>query len=374
MLSATYFDGVSSRAQTVQLQVANHTLTLYRPAAQAEDTLQIVRQAALSELRVSERLRHAPRLVTFPDGAHLEVRDGAAFTALLAQTGFNESPVTRWQQSWKATLIAFVVTLIALAAGYRWVLPAVSHGLALQIPPEWTTPISEHTLSVLDKEYMTPSALPAERQQALSHALQALVASEEDLPPLKLVFRQSPKIGPNAFALPDGTIVLTDELVALAQQDVEVLAVLAHEAGHVKHRHGLRLAIQSSFVGFVIGWYLGDVSSVITGVSAALLESRYSRDFEYQADEYGGALLSKHQRSPMLLANMLAKLEQAAADKAKRGHKDDKKGEQGPANNQPKPDASTEEDSRAAQIGELFSSHPETQARIERLKQQAEGL
>lgn len=52
----------------------------------------------------------------------------------------------------------------------------------------------------------------------------------------------APQIGANAFALPDGTLVVTDELVELAgDNDDEVLAVLAHELGHIHERHGLRL-------------------------------------------------------------------------------------------------------------------------------------
>src|SRR2546426_7673245 len=47
--------------------------------------------------------------------------------------------------------------------------------------------------------------------------------------PMRLEFRASRIIGPNAFALPSGIIVVTDQLVRLARNDEQVLAVLAHE-------------------------------------------------------------------------------------------------------------------------------------------------
>ncbi len=47
-------------------------------------------------------------------------------------------------------------------------------------------------------------------------------------------------VGANAFALPSGIVVMTDELVELAKTDDELVAVLAHEIGHVRGRHALR--------------------------------------------------------------------------------------------------------------------------------------
>ncbi len=59
-------------------------------------------------------------------------------------------------------------------------------------------------------------------------------------------FRASPIIGANAFALPGGIVIVTDQLMQLAEHDDEILAVLAHEIGHVKHRHVLRGLPQDS--------------------------------------------------------------------------------------------------------------------------------
>src|SRR5690606_41884932 len=55
-------------------------------------------------------------------------------------------------------------------------------------------------------------------------------------------------------------LVMTDQLVALAQDDVELLAILAHEVGHHEHRHGLRRALEKSAVLVVMGFLFGDVS------------------------------------------------------------------------------------------------------------------
>jgi Zn-dependent protease with chaperone function len=51
----------------------------------------------------------------------------------------------------------------------------------------------------------------------------------------------------NAFALPNGRVVVTDELVELLKNDSDALrAVLLHEIGHVQHHHSIRLAAQAA--------------------------------------------------------------------------------------------------------------------------------
>ena len=60
---------------------------------------------------------------------------------------------------------------------------------------------------------------------------------------------------------------MTDELVALAKSDDELLAVLAHEAGHHVHRHGLRGAMEGSAVFLLSGLMLGDATGSSLAVS-----------------------------------------------------------------------------------------------------------
>ena len=96
-------------------------------------------------------------------------------------------------------------------------------------------------------------------------------------------------MGANALALPGGIIILTDELFKLAENDEQVLAILAHEIGHIEYQHGLRSLFQDSLTALFLAGLLGDMSSV-TSVSATLptilVESRYSREFEQEADQY----------------------------------------------------------------------------------------
>jgi Zn-dependent protease with chaperone function len=138
--------------------------------------------------------------------------------------------------------------------------------------------------------------------------------------PLHLVFRGG--VGPNAFALPDGTVVATDELVELAHDDEEVLAVLAHEIGHVHHRHSLRMALQSSTVLLLISAYLGDVTQLTT-ISTALpgvyANASYSRELETEADTFALAYLDQNGIPHRRFADILRALQGQSGTDPDRG-------------------------------------------------------
>jgi predicted Zn-dependent protease len=129
----------------------------------------------------------------------------------------------------------------------------------------------------------------------------------------RLEFRASPAFGPNAFALPSGIIVMTDELVRSARHEQEVLGVLAHELGHVRHRHVMRHLLESSAIAMIVAGVTGDVASATSLAAAApalLLNARFSRDFEREADRFAIDLMREGGLDPRYLARILSRLEE----------------------------------------------------------------
>lgn len=329
-IAAVFFDGKTSRRRPVVLSVEGDEVVARGDFGE--------RRAGRGEVEISEPLGSAPRSVRFPDGSACEVADLPAFAAWLGRHGFAQGVVVRLQARWSWALAALAATLLTVAAAYLWLLPAAAAVLAPRVPPAALAALSENTLALLDAQVLTPSALPEARRAALASEV-ALLAGR-GAPAYRLHFR-SARMGPNAFALPSGDIVVFDELVAVAGNDAEVAAVIAHELGHVAHRHGIRQLIQSSVVSFVAGIYFGDVSSVVSGLSALLLESRYSRDFEREADAYAARTLRAAGRDPAALAVMLERIEAAHG---------------GAAGKRPTP------------WWQVLSSHPETAERARRIR------
>jgi Zn-dependent protease with chaperone function len=114
------------------------------------------------------------------------------------------------------------------------------------LPHEFDQQLGREALALLDDLVFEPSQLDAPTRTRLTARFDELARATRSKGAVRLRFRASPKIGANALALPSGTVVMTDELVLLARHDEEVVAVLAHELGHVHGRHALRSVLQQS--------------------------------------------------------------------------------------------------------------------------------
>lgn len=98
----------------------------------------------------------------------------------------------------------------------------------------------------------------------------------------------------NAFALPDGTIYLHSGLIAAAQNEAQLVAIIGHELTHATHRHHLKshrdLKNKSAFaIAFTAGTAGAGALLGVFGAAAAV--SGYSQDLEREADNVGFRLL-----------------------------------------------------------------------------------
>ena len=100
----------------------------------------------------------------------------------------------------------------------------------------------------------------------------------------------------NAFAAPGGPIVITKRLAGMLKTDGELAFVLAHETGHIAAQHG-RKAINQALIAQNVAALLlrnsGDAARIGANVMYTLYTRGYSRDNEYEADNYGYQLMTK---------------------------------------------------------------------------------
>lgn len=300
MVQAQYVDVRSTRVRAVILTVDAGEVVI------AGDGIE--RREPLDSVAFDERLGNAPRRVRFADGSFCEVRDHAGLSELMKAAQLRDGWVDRAQRHLHWVVLSVVACVLLVSAAYRWGLPWAARVLAQRLPPAVGVALSAQTLKALDGGLLQPSKLDAKRQEALRGEFQALRLPGGGKPQWTLLFRRSPALGANAFTLPDGTIVLLDDLVTQLDDDRKTMAVLAHEAGHAQERHGLQLLLRSSAVGAFLAFYLGDVSQLLAAAPAALVQAKYSQALEGQADEYGAALMRANGLSPALLADALQQL------------------------------------------------------------------
>lgn len=128
----------------------------------------------------------------------------------------------------------------------------------------------------------------------------------------------------NAFATPGGFIFVTRGILRCARHEDAVAAVLAHEIGHVQHKHGLKTIKKSriSKVGTKVGFQVADaltdsmildlaemLEGAVEDVTATLVTEGYSRSSEYEADEAAVTILKRVGYDPNGLVEMLKVME-----------------------------------------------------------------
>jgi len=299
-LQANYFDGRSTRIHPVSLSAEGADLVLSGQGIEL--------RVPITSVRIDERLGGAPRKLRFQDGSFCEVREVAALDALLSAAGHRDGWVDRAQHGLRHILFSSIAFIALSFLAYRFGLPAAAAWLAVRLPPSVGETLTVQALRALDGNLLLDSNLDKARQESLTKEFRALELPNGGTPHSKLLFRRSPGLGPNAFTLPDGTIVVLDELITTLGNDDQIIAVLSHELGHAYGHHGLRLLLESSAIGAFWTFYAGDMSQLIAAAPAAVMQAKYSQELEQQADDYGAALMLANHRSPALLADALEKL------------------------------------------------------------------
>ena len=294
--TGNYFDGVRSKVHPVAVSFDGEFVQVRGELGWFE--------VPLSACTLEPPLGRARRKLKLPNGAHLETRDVAAFGAL--EEASNRGRALRFvhhlESHWRLALGCMVGLLVSVGAFTLYGVPFLATQAAYATPAEVSELMSQTSFDLLDGELFEPSKLSEARTQSLQRQFEALtedfsvVLSDASSPQYtyELVFRSGGAIGANAFALPSGLVVVTDELVALAENDREILSVLAHEVAHVEKRHGLRSLYGGAGVFLLVSVLAGDVASVTSvaaSLPAILLESGYSRAFEREADELAGRYL-----------------------------------------------------------------------------------
>jgi len=106
---------------------------------------------------------------------------------------------------------------------------------------------------------------------------------------------------PNAWALPGGKIAVNRGLLTALRNESELAAVLGHEVAHAAARHGAKrmergLLAQGVLLGAAIGTSGTEYARGVLGgaqLAAGLINQKYSRDAEREADFYGTQFMAK---------------------------------------------------------------------------------
>ena len=267
-------------------------------AALRAETGEMLAQARARDLDVDMAVGSAPRRITFPDGTLFETEDAVAIHAVLKRSGWDV--LQRFEVFGPHLMFFLVAAVIGVIAIWRFGLPAlVSLAIALT-PAPLVEAMDRGTLQTLDLSMAEPSQLDeADRVRAeaiFNHLLDHLPPDEAHERTFDLEFRDLPGMGPNALALPGGTVVLTDALVQEFPDDDVIAGVLAHEIGHIVGDHGITQLYRSLGVFVLVSLIAGDTGPILEDMlleGGVLLSLSYSREHEREADAYAMRLADR---------------------------------------------------------------------------------
>lgn len=227
-----------------------------------------------------------------PDLAFLTREDRILAHAILRQQPHLRERIVEIRTALERRAMLKVAGLLAIAlAGLGvtlWILGRLAVGFISQrVPVAWEVAMGEAVARQIEPRLKTVANPGYDRMldAVVRRLTNAMPAS-----PYAFQLRVVEDELPNAFALPGGRIFVHSGLMKSARQPEEVAGVIAHEMAHVNLRHGLRLLINSSVPRFLFRVFIGDQQGFATlagEASQTLLQQRYSRDAERQADQTG---------------------------------------------------------------------------------------
>lgn len=284
-------------------------------------------------------------VIRFSDGSQAQTDDPQGLASALRAAGYRRQGLHALAHvmagSWRALLAGAAVCTVLTLGLWLYGVPLGARAITHFIPERWDTELAARALQTLDQAWLRPSKLSAERRAQIGSEFDALVKKawpDGSAPRYRLEFRSTRlgRGGANALALPGGTLVMTDELVALAEP-AALMGVLAHELGHVKGRHATRMAVEGSLLGATVAVITGDITSVLATAPVLLATLSFSRSHETEADCFALQTLARAGQS----AEPLARLLETIAGKHKAG------------------------------AASVLSSHPSTPARVQLIRDAA---
>jgi Zn-dependent protease with chaperone function len=311
-LKGLFYDGQSAKRHTLLLELDTQGILHATPP--------LTQPIAFEEITLSQRIGNIARTLTFPSGAVFETNDHQTLDVWLNKHQINHGWLPHKLESSASYAIgALLFMLLFIAWSYNYGIPRFSKLAANALPVEASRYIGHGTMEILDERFFLKTELGVQRQHSLTKQFNQLLPNAENDEGMKykLLFRKGGHIGANAFALPDGTVVITDELIKIATHDEEILSILMHETGHVIHCHSLRRVISHSGLAVLTVLITGDVSSadeLVLALPNILMDSSYSRDHEWEADTYALKTMQKRGIPTSRFADIMERLESYQAE------------------------------------------------------------
>jgi len=279
MTEARYADGRAATIRPAQVEIGAEALVVQVGEARHEWRYGDLRRAddGAGTIILKRKPDSGERLTLAPEA---EPALRAAAPALFSRRAFNH-------EGWP-TIASLAGAAWSLAAIFLVGVPLAAAPIADVMPPRYREQIAEISWSQVEAFTETcDDADEAERivNDVAYRMMQASNVEQKDEIWISIVDAPIP----NAFALPDSSIVVTDELIGLSEHPDELVGVIAHEIAHIERNHIMKNIIRQMGAGIFFDIVFGGAGAgqAIAIASVNLASLRYSRGDEADADVRG---------------------------------------------------------------------------------------
>jgi len=278
--TAVFYDGNSSTPQLIEVSLDLYKETIYFETANNEIYHWSIKNITFNKRATGLHLDHGTDLIQ-----HIKIEDIDFIEAIQL---FRKD---KGQIGWYQKLIDLSITLhltiaIAILAiiglSYVYVIPWVGEKSVALIPEDYDNQLGSSAW--LENDYFV--TIDSSKTKTLNDFAKQLDLNNTKK--LKFTVVKSNEI--NAFAMPDGNIVVFTGIIKEMKNYDELVGLLGHEASHVNDRHSMKMLCRSLSGYLFVSLILGDVNGVmaVIGDNVNSLQSlSFSREFEHQADTDG---------------------------------------------------------------------------------------
>jgi len=301
---AEFYDGQSSRKNDVNVTIdeLNNKLIIGHETGEEESW-------AIPDLRISHT------------GDVTEVRQNFLPEKLLHVSGNNFRKEirrvlhTKNYDGWYQKLIyaglavhaLIAVTVLGIAAAvFWWVLPAVAENAVEFLPESYDHKLGSNLYDNMI-QFEDIDTVKTKLVREFTEGLKFNTAS----PPEISVIKSKEQ---NAFAIPDGHILIHTGILEHMDSYEELVALLSHESSHIKNRHSMKLLCRNLAGYLFLSVVFSDVNSImaILADNANTLRSlSYSRGFEQEADIDGLQMMIDNKVDPEGMTRLFEQLKKA---------------------------------------------------------------
>ncbi|MEO8086934.1 MAG: M48 family metallopeptidase [Bacteroidota bacterium] len=301
--NAGYYDGESSRKYSARIFIDNINNGINIEPEGARNEIWLLHEITVDHAGNYTEIKHR-----LQPGKSIQVED-LEFGIQLRKV-LNAKNYSGWYHKliYAGTVVHvfLAVSILGLiAATYWWVLPEVAEKATVLLPESYDKNIGNN----MYENVVRYEKVNEPKTQLISQFADQINFNGQQN--LRFTVVDSKEV--NAFALPDGNIIVYSGILKSMDNYSELVALMSHESAHVSNRHSIKLLCRN-LSGYL---FLSVVMSDVNGIMAVIADNAntlrslsYSRSFEEEADRQGVEVMIKNKVDPHGMISLFEKLKE----------------------------------------------------------------